>query len=57
MRIVSESFVLRMPPGLRQRVKAAAEGDRRSMNAEILCFIDEALEARRAAGAQDEAPK
>ena len=38
----SEAFMLRLPDGLRDRIRAAAEAEGRSMNAEIVA----ALEAR-----------
>lgn len=39
-------ITLRIPPALHDRVKATATVDRRSLNAEILALIEEALRAR-----------
>jgi hypothetical protein len=38
----AERFQLRMPDGLRHRVKEIAEKNRRSMNAEIILMIERA---------------
>ncbi len=38
-----EQFVLRMPTGLRDRVKQRAEANRRSMNAELILHIENGL--------------
>lgn len=35
-----DKFVLRLPPGLRDRIKAVAEGNNRSMNAEIVATLE-----------------
>lgn len=40
-----DKFLLRMPDGLRARVKAAAEKNNRSMNAEIAATLEEAYPA------------
>lgn len=37
-----DKFVLRMPAGMRDRIKAAAERRNRSMNAEIIATLEEA---------------
>lgn len=37
-----DKFLLRMPDGLRERIKAAAEKSNRSMNAEIVATLEEA---------------
>lgn len=39
----SDQFNLRLPDGLRDRVKEVAETNRRSMNAEIVCILEGAL--------------
>lgn len=39
----AERFNVRMPQGLRDRLKAAAEENRRSMNAELVFHLDRAL--------------
>lgn len=36
-----DKFLLRMPDGMRKRIKAAAERNNRSMNAEIVATLDE----------------
>jgi hypothetical protein len=36
----SDKFVLRLPDGLRDRIKRAAESNRRSMNAEIVATLE-----------------
>lgn len=38
-----QQFVLRLPPGLRERVKQAADANRRSMNAEMVLHIERGL--------------
>ena len=37
-----DKFVVRLPDGMRERVKAAAELNNRSMNAEIVATLEEA---------------
>lgn len=39
-----EQFVLRFPAGMRDRIKAAAEENSRSMNAEIIARLEASLE-------------
>lgn len=39
----SSQFVLRMPDGLRDRIKTNAEQNRRSMNSEIILHLEHAL--------------
>jgi hypothetical protein len=41
-----ERFIVRMPDGMRDRIKAEAEKNNRSMNAEIVSLIQYALEDR-----------
>lgn len=38
-------FPLRIPNGMRDRIRANAEANRRSMNAEIIHYLDRALAA------------
>ncbi|MGE8126594.1 Arc family DNA-binding protein [Methylobacterium sp. NPDC080182] len=42
----SDKFMLRMPDGMRDRLKAEAEANKRSMNAEIVARLESTLEAR-----------
>ncbi|WP_054304666.1 Arc family DNA-binding protein [Gemmobacter sp. LW-1] len=37
----SDKFVLRLPDGMRDRIKAAADANNRSMNAEIVATLEE----------------
>ncbi|UFS65165.1 Arc family DNA-binding protein [Paracoccus denitrificans] len=37
----SDKFMLRLPDGMRDRIKAAAEANKRSMNAEIVAALDD----------------
>lgn len=39
----SDQFMLRLPGGLRERIKANAELNRRSMNSEIVLHLENAL--------------
>ena len=39
----SDKFMLRLPDGMRERIKAAAEQNGRSMNAEIVQALDEVI--------------
>lgn len=39
----SDQFALRLPDGLRDRLRAAAEENRRSMNAEIVVHLERAV--------------
>ncbi|GLS88272.1 hypothetical protein GCM10010873_32460 [Cypionkella aquatica] len=41
----SDKFMLRLPDGMRERIKAYADSNRRSMNAEIIARITESLDA------------
>lgn len=38
-----EQFMVRMPPGMRARIKHRAETNNRSMNAEIVSLLEESL--------------
>lgn len=42
-RSLSDKFMLRLPDGMRERIKRAAETNNRSMNAEIVATLDEAF--------------
>ena len=44
-------FVVRLPHGMRDRIREQAAANRRSMNAEIVHYLDRALEAQEAKGA------
>jgi|GEM_PF-1573514 plasmid stability protein len=39
----SDKVMLRLPDGMRNRIKAAAAANKRSMNAEILSLLDQAF--------------
>lgn len=39
----SDKFMLRLPDGMRDRIKKSAQTSRRSMNAEIIDMIEDAL--------------
>lgn len=41
---VADKFMLRMPEGLRDRLKAEAEASKRSMNAEIIARLEASLD-------------
>lgn len=51
MRQTAEKYIVRLPNGMRDRIRANAEAARRSMNAEIVHYIDQALEAQTEKGA------
>jgi hypothetical protein len=40
-----EKFVIRLPNGLREQIKALSEQNRRSMNSEIIMFFGKAYSA------------
>lgn len=40
-RTLKDQFMLRLPDGMRDRIKAAAEANNRSMNAEIVATLEE----------------
>ncbi|RWR45876.1 Arc family DNA-binding protein [Sinirhodobacter ferrireducens] len=40
-RTLNDKFMLRLPDGMRDRIKAAAEANNRSMNAEIVATLEE----------------
>lgn len=39
----ADKFVIRLPEGVRDRIRQNAEANRRTMNAEILHYIDRGL--------------
>lgn len=39
----ADKFVIRLPEGMRDRIRQNAEANRRTMNAEILHYIDKAI--------------
>ncbi|SOC02169.1 Arc family DNA-binding protein [Rhodobacter maris] len=45
-RALSDKFMLRLPDGMRDRIKAAADASNRSMNAEIVATLEEKYPAR-----------
>lgn len=44
-RNMSEGYMLRMPDGMRAKIRQRADLNRRSMNAEIVHYLDRALAA------------
>lgn len=48
-----EPFTVRLPLGFRQRIRASAEINRRSMNAEIVYHLERALGAPEEGAAED----
>lgn len=47
-RTLTEQFMLRLPDGMRDRIKAAAEANGRSMNSEIVATLEEKYPSRSA---------
>lgn len=43
---VADKFVVRLPEGMRDRIREHAKANRRSMNAEIVHYMDRALAAQ-----------
>lgn len=43
MKLNAEQYPLRMPIGMRERIRKSAEENRRSMNSEIVHHLDRAL--------------
>jgi plasmid stability protein len=39
----SDQFVIRMPDGMRDRIKTRSEANRRSMNAEVIVLLEAAM--------------
>lgn len=46
----ADKFVVRLPDGMRDRIRVNAEANRRSMNSEIVHYLDRALAAEEAKG-------
>lgn len=44
----ADQYQLRMPPGMRDRIADIAKAERRSMNAQIVVILEEALAQREA---------
>jgi len=42
-----EKFVIRLPNGLREQIKALSEQNRRSMNSEIIMGLEKHIQPRR----------
>ncbi|WP_072339622.1 Arc family DNA-binding protein [Devosia enhydra] len=51
MRQQLDKIMLRLPDGMRDRIRNKAAANRRSMNAEIVHYLDRALVAEEASGA------
>ncbi len=47
----SDKFMLRLPDGMRDRIKAVADANNRSMNAEIVATLDKKFPAPKPRGA------
>ena len=47
-RTLTDKFMLRMPDGMRDRIRAAAEANNRSMNSEILATLEREYPVSRA---------
>lgn len=47
----AEKYIIRMPNGMRDRIRERAVANRRSMNAEIVHYLDLALGAQNETGA------
>ena len=45
----SEKFVIRLPDGMRDRIKASADANNRSMNAEIVSRLADSLDEKQTA--------
>ncbi|WP_426035993.1 Arc family DNA-binding protein [Cypionkella sp. TWP1-2-1b2] len=45
----SEKFVIRLPDGMRDRIKASADANNRSMNAEIVSRLEDSLDEKQTA--------
>ena len=41
----ADKYILRLPDGMRERIRQRAEANRRSMNSEIVHYLDRALAA------------
>ena len=51
-----EQYIVRFPDGMRDKIKAIAKANRRSMNAEIVLALDERVHAATGVGFADTAP-
>lgn len=51
-----DQYVVRLPDGMRDKIKAMAKANRRSMNAEIVFALDERMQAAAGEGFADTAP-
>lgn len=47
-----DKFMFRLPDGMRERIKAAAKANRRSMNAELIFQLERIFPAQGGDGAQ-----
>jgi plasmid stability protein len=47
---MKQAYILRMPDGMRDRIRERAEANRRSMNSEIIYYLDRALAAENEKG-------
>lgn len=47
----AEKYILRLPDGMRDRIRERAAANRRSMNAEIIHYLDRALADQNEIGA------
>lgn len=52
IRRMKDQYILRFPEGMRELIKEEAAKNRRSMNAEILHYIEQALGAKEKPAAQ-----
>lgn len=43
-RSLTDKFMLRLPDGMRERIKASADANNRSMNAEIISRLEESFD-------------
>lgn len=49
----ADKFIVRLPPGMRARIAESAKSNNRSMNAEVVGLLQQAMEARTQAPAID----
>lgn len=50
MRQAADKFIVRLPDGMRERIREKAAANRRSINAEIVHYLDRALAAENEKG-------
>lgn len=50
MRQTADKYIIRLPEGMRDRIRQRAEANRRSMNSEIVHYLDRALAAENEKG-------